>query len=110
MMRLVLRLAFAVLATFLPIRDLGAEIGDIVFATARREAGTLDIPPAFFPHFVHRMQFKCYVCHDAIFVMKAGANPITMEAIQEGKFCGACHNGKRAFQATFDTCPRCHRP
>lgn len=84
-----------------------AELGDIVFK--RKEAGTQDVPPAVFPHFAHRMQFRCYVCHDDIVVMKAGANAITMDAIQAGKFCGVCHNGKAAFQATFEACPRCHR-
>ena len=107
MMRALLCLVVALLAALLPLRYAGAEAGDIVFV--RKEAGTEDILPAIFPHFVHRMQFKCHVCHDAIFAMKAGANPITMDAIQEGKFCGVCHNGKTAFQATFETCARCHR-
>ena len=84
-----------------------AEFGDIVFT--RKTPGMDEIPAATFPHYVHRMQFKCHVCHDAIFEMKAGANPINMDAIQSGRFCGTCHNGVRAFQATFDTCPRCHR-
>lgn len=84
-----------------------AEPGDVAFV--RKTPGTEDIPAAVFPHFLHRMQFKCYVCHDAIVQMKAGANPIDMTAIQAGRYCGACHNGKLAFQATFDTCPRCHR-
>ena len=85
----------------------GAELGDIAFK--RSAPGTGDVPSATFPHYVHRMQFKCYVCHEDIFVMKAGANAITMDEIQAGKYCGVCHNGKTAFQATFNTCPRCHR-
>lgn len=108
MMRAALWFAIAVLAAVLPLRYSSAELGDIVFV--RKEAGTEDVPPAIFPHFLHRMQFKCHVCHDAIVVMKAGANPITMDAIQDGKYCGACHNGKTAFQSTFEACPRCHRP
>jgi c(7)-type cytochrome triheme protein len=106
-MRAALPFALAALAAVLAAGSVAAEWGDITFT--RKEAGTEDIPPAIFPHWVHRMQFRCHVCHDAITVMKAGANPITMEAIQEGKYCGACHNGKTAFQATFETCPRCHR-
>ena len=100
-------LALAALVTLLTIPSVEAEVGDITFT--RKEAGTEDIPPAIFPHWAHRLQFRCHVCHDAITVMKAGANPITMEAIQQGKYCGACHNGRTAFQATFETCPRCHR-
>ena len=106
-MRASLGLAFALLAALLPLRHVEAEIGDIVFA--RKTPGTEDIPPAIFPHFLHRMQFKCHVCHDAITVMKVGGNAITMDAIQEGKFCGVCHDGKTAFQATFQACARCHR-
>ena len=108
MMRAAICIAVVVLAALVPHGNVNAEPGDIVFT--RKTPGTDDIPPALFPHFVHRMQFKCYVCHDAIIEMKAGANPITMDAIQDGKFCGVCHNGKTAFQATFDACPRCHRP
>jgi c(7)-type cytochrome triheme protein len=107
MTRASLCLVFALLAALLPLRHVGAEVGDIVFA--RKTPGTEDIPPAIFPHFLHRMQFKCHVCHDEIIVMKAGANPITMDAIQEGKFCGVCHDGKTAFQSTFEACARCHR-
>lgn len=106
-MRPAVSLALVALAALLPIAVAAAEVGDIAFT--RKEAGTEDIPATTFPHWVHRIQFKCHVCHDAIVVMKAGANPITMEAIQQGKYCGACHDGKTAFQATFDTCPRCHR-
>jgi c(7)-type cytochrome triheme protein len=100
-------LALVALVTLLPIPGVAAEVGDIVFT--RKEAGTEDIPPAIFPHWAHRMQFKCHVCHDTIVAMKAGANPISMEAIQQGKYCGVCHDGKTAFQATFETCARCHR-
>lgn len=108
MTRAALWFAIVVLAALMPLSDSSAELGDIAFV--RKEAGTEDVPPAIFPHFLHRMQFKCHVCHDAIVAMKAGANPITMDAIQDGKYCGVCHNGKTAFQSTFEACPRCHRP
>ena len=108
MIRAVCALAVvAAVAHYVPPGGLHAEVGDIVFA--RKQVGTDDVPPALFPHFLHRIQFKCSVCHDAIVEMKAGANPITMDTIQAGKYCGACHNGKTAFQATFESCPRCHR-
>ena len=109
MTRAVLRFVLGLLlALLLPSGQIDAEVGDIAFT--RKAAGTEDIPPAIFPHFLHRMQFKCHVCHNDIVSMKAGANPITMDAIQEGKYCGVCHNGKTAFQSTFEACPRCHRP
>ncbi len=107
MMRVVLRLALVSLAVLIaPAGPAGAEYGDILFT--RKTPGTAEIPAAIFPHFLHRMQYKCHVCHDTIFAMQAGANDIVMDKIQAGKFCGTCHNGKIAFQATFDTCPRCH--
>ena len=85
----------------------GAEYGDVKFE--RKEAqGTEDVPAATFPHWVHRMQYKCSACHEETFKMKAGANPITMDMIQAGQSCGLCHNGKAAFESNFDTCQRCH--
>jgi c(7)-type cytochrome triheme protein len=90
------------------LSTVAAELGDITFK--REGSGTEDVAPAVFPHWVHRMQFTCYVCHDAIFKMKAGANPITMADISAGKWCGTCHDGKTAFAAaSFSTCTRCHR-
>lgn len=105
-MRHVALFALLVLATLLPTPQVSAEQGDIVFTRKSKEGA--EYPPATFPHYVHRMQFKCYVCHDAIFEMKAGANAVTMDAIGEGKFCGTCHNATIAFGATFESCQRCH--
>lgn len=85
-----------------------AELGDVVFK--RKSRGSDDVPVAVFPHYLHRMQFKCYACHDEPFQMKTGAADMTMDAIEAGEFCGACHDGKAAFQSTFESCPRCHRP
>ena len=87
-----------------------AEYGDVAFERKATTASAEEVPVAVFPHWIHRMQYKCPACHDALFKMKAGGGePITMDAIREGKFCGACHNGKRAFESSFDTCGRCHR-
>lgn len=94
-----------VLSSLLVAAALAVE-GDVVF---KREAGTAEVPPAVFPHWIHRIRYKCYACHPAIFEMKAGANKVSMDAILEGKFCGTCHNGEIAWAVTFDTCNRCHR-
>jgi c(7)-type cytochrome triheme protein len=67
-----------------------------------------DIPPATFPHWFHRVRFKCASCHPAVFEMEAGANPITMTAMRRGEFCATCHNGKIAWEIGFTTCVRCH--
>ena len=83
-----------------------AEVGDIQYK--RKAAGSDDIPAAVFPHWVHRMQYKCGACHDEPFKMKAGANEVTMDMMQAGQSCDICHNGKVAFESNFDTCLRCH--
>ena len=53
---------------------------------------------------------KCNACHTKIFKMKKGADKITMAAMKEGKFCGACHNGEKAFKANDPAdCKKCHK-
>ena len=61
-----------------------------------------------FPHSIHTYWLSCNNCHPKIFLPEAGANPITMDEIFKGQWCGRCH-GKVAF--TFwprDNCVRCH--
>lgn len=77
-------------------------LGDIVYS---RRGGADTLPPAYFPHWVHRIAYTCYACHDDLFPMRRDANP-TMAAMARGESCGACHNGKLAFGV--DTCHRCH--
>ena len=50
---------------------------------------------------------KCSECHPKIFKMKKGSAKFTMSEINDGKFCGACHNGTKAF-APKDNCTKCH--
>lgn len=38
--------------------------------------------------------------------MKAGTASVTMKDIDRGAYCGACHNGKKAFASS--ECTRCH--
>jgi c(7)-type cytochrome triheme protein len=85
----------------------GEELGDVKFR--RAEPGGMEIPPAIFPHAIHRIAYKCTACHDRLFPMKAGSTKMTMDAIQAGKFCGTCHNSQLAFSSSFATCSRCHR-
>ena len=99
----VLALSLAAAATVVG----AADYGDIKYQ--RKAAGMDDVPSAIFPHWVHRLQFKCGACHNEPFKMKAGANPVTMDDIQAGRSCGVCHNGTDAFVANFDSCSRCHR-
>lgn len=100
-----LRVGAALLMTTLLFGVALAVEGDVVFERKGEQGGN---PAAVFPHWVHRIRYKCYACHPSPFRMSAGANQVSMELIQEGKSCGVCHNGKRAWGVTFDTCNRCH--
>lgn len=104
-----LLLVCAVLASAVTAEEAGepSEPGDIRFV--RQAAGMDDVPPATFPHWIHRMQYTCYACHESPYKMKAGANLVTMDQIQAGQSCGACHDGKTAFISNLTTCNRCHR-
>lgn len=89
--------------------DLPKELGDITIPRSVGGAASIEfMPQAVFPHWIHRTQFKCYVCHDEIFQMQAGAEKINMDDVSNGRFCGVCHDGKTAFAIGFNTCERCH--
>jgi len=102
--------AWAVVAYTMSLDERGrgpalAVKGDIAFPREPREG---ELPPATFPHWFHRIRFRCAACHPTVFAMKRGANPMTMDAMREGKYCGACHNRGVAWPIAFDTCARCH--
>lgn len=89
---------------FVDIPDAQAEYGDVVINNYSDAAG---MRPAVFPHWFHRMRFRCKVCHaDLGFKMKAGGNEINMVKIIDGQFCGACHNGDIAW--SVENCNLCH--
>ena len=94
-----------------PVAAAPVVVGDIHLKRNAKVAGSESFAPAVFPHWVHRVNFKCYVCHNKTvgFPMKGGSTAITMEMIDEGKYCGVCHKGKPAFGVSFETCTRCHR-
>jgi c(7)-type cytochrome triheme protein len=67
---------------------------------------TREMPYVKFPHNSHTQWLACSNCHDKIFVPKAGANPISMNKIFQGQFCGVCHD--RVAFITYFSCERCH--
>jgi len=87
-----------------------ADDAEPTFADANLALMTGDYPPVVFPHWKHRIRFKCSACHPQIFEMKKGANEISMDTIRQGRFCAECHNGDVAFEVTFQSCYRCHEP
>lgn len=54
--------------------------------------------------------YKCDSCHPALFQMKKNSAKMTMELLNKGRFCGACHNGKAAFSTSNPRkCHECHK-
>lgn len=81
-----------------------AEYGDLVLNQQAEKEG---MPPVIFPHWFHRIRFRCKVCHaDLGFQFKAGGSGINMLKIIDGKYCGACHNGEIAW--SVENCNICH--
>jgi c(7)-type cytochrome triheme protein len=103
--RLLLAYFIAALAVlFVEIPDARAEYGDVVINNYSDNAG---MRPVVFPHWFHRVRFRCKVCHaDLGFKFQAGGNEINMVKIIDGQFCGACHNGEIAW--SVENCNLCH--
>ncbi len=94
----------ALVAFFAAPQPARAEYGDVVINNYSDTAG---MRPVVFPHWFHRMRFRCKVCHaDLGFKFKAGGNEINMLKIIDGQFCGACHNGDVAW--SVENCNLCH--
>jgi c(7)-type cytochrome triheme protein len=70
------------------------------------------------PMFSHRVHvtgvgLDCDSCHPDTFQKKRGAaeaaGDFTMKSLEEGKYCGMCHDGDTAFGVTGpETCVTCH--
>lgn len=102
--RMLLVLCVVLAALAIDIDDARAEYGDIVINNYSDGAG---MRPAIFPHWFHRVRFRCKVCHaDLGFKFKAGGNEINMVKIIDGQYCGACHNGEIAW--SVENCNLCH--
>ena len=95
--------AVAAALLFATVAVAGEAPGDIRF---EHPAGS-PLAPSLFSHWLHRLRFTCNACHPALFPM-ARTLKITLDDIREGRFCGACHNGRVAFGVTATTCNRCH--
>jgi c(7)-type cytochrome triheme protein len=75
--------------------------GDITF----RVKGASNVK---FSHDIHvgRNGLKCAECHRLYNIAKMSSGT-RMTDMQNGKYCGACHNGQKAF-GVKDSCQRCH--
>jgi c(7)-type cytochrome triheme protein len=74
-----------------------------------KEHGTGDPPDAaLFSHWTHA-QYHCYECHPSIFPQRKLG--FTHADMGRGRFCGACHDGQRAWHFENDpsvSCETCH--
>ena len=85
-------------------REAHAEYADVVLNRYSEKEG---MRPVIFPHWFHRIRFRCKVCHFELgFKMRAGSNEVKMNDIIEGRFCGMCHNGEIAWAP--ENCDLCH--
>ncbi len=66
---------------------------------------TKDMPHVRFPHLQHTRWLDCSNCHPKIFIPRRGANPVSMNKVLRGEYCGVCHD-KVAFSLFI--CERCH--
>ncbi len=84
-----------------------AEYGDIILNSKADSMRKAEVGDVLFPHWFHRIRYRCSVCHEKIFVLRAGGNDISMSSISEaGEQCGKCHNGMIAWEPL--ECDRCH--
>ncbi len=77
--------------------------GDITFSVK----GASDV---LYSHDFHvtRAGQKCTDCHYKIYKMANLRQQATMADMQNGKSCGACHNGQKAFTVKAN-CTKCHK-
>jgi c(7)-type cytochrome triheme protein len=110
---------FVLFSTFALVVALA--IGTVTFVP---DAGAIKVPADFafeqgkgspgavtFSHAKHKEKLpKCTACHTKVFKMKKGkSGTLTMAAMNDGKFCGACHTGEQAFSVKKPAnCSKCH--
>lgn len=96
--------AAALVFGLLPVTLATAEYADVVINRYSDAAG---MRPVVYPHWFHRIRFRCKVCHAEFgFVMRAGANDIKMNDMEGGAFCGMCHDNQIAWG--LENCDLCH--
>jgi c(7)-type cytochrome triheme protein len=77
-------------------------VGDILYKIE-------DPGDATFSHSFHMDAVGgCDACHPKVFKARRGANTATMEDMEKGRSCGACHDGSGAFNVTGE-CEKCHK-
>jgi len=78
--------------------------GDIIFPVP-------GMASVLFSHEYHvsKIKLRCSECHYGIYSNRAQHKTVGMAAMEKGKSCGACHDGKKAFGvADKKRCASCH--
>ena len=105
-----LGLSFAGGMLRLPILPSPEHYGDVTMDRVAKEKG---VEPVVFSHIIHRAKYTCRVCHYELeFSMKAHDTPVVCDkGKMNGRYCAACHNGKRSFgpvDKDGENCGMCH--
>ncbi len=54
---------------------------------------------------------KCSDCHYGLYTNRAQRKAVGMSGMRQGRSCGACHNGTKAFSVIpKQHCEKCHKP
>lgn len=77
-----------------PVKDVNFKVKD-----------TADVK---FSHEFHTGMFKCGDCHVKLYLPSKKNKTATMAEMEQGRSCGACHDGKSAFTVK-ENCDRCHK-
>ncbi|MBF0157169.1 MAG: hypothetical protein HQL57_08310 [Magnetococcales bacterium] len=98
---------FGIALCLVALLAIGPAFGEYADVVLNKRAEKEGVRPVIYPHWFHRIRFRCKVCHSELgFKMRAGGNDITMADIMDGKFCGMCHNDEVAWG--LEHCHRCH--
>jgi c(7)-type cytochrome triheme protein len=103
----VLALATLTLAVTLVAQDMPRLPGPIKMTRTGESPGQVIFTHAVH---VHATVSACTACHPREFrILRASARrvPVTHAEMDKGRYCGACHDGKRVFG--LDECAACHQ-
>ncbi len=88
----------------------------VALCAEMKDGGTIfytePVKAVIFKHSIHNkaIGISCEECHPEPFNVKVDyreRNDFNMKEMSEGKYCGLCHNGKRAFSVQ-SRCTACH--
>jgi c(7)-type cytochrome triheme protein len=61
-----------------------------------------------FSHKFHSGLYRCGDCHTSIYETNRSKMKVSMQEMEKGRSCGACHEGKTAFNVS-EKCEGCHK-